>query len=109
MKHSIEFTQDKAVIKNIEHFDPEDILFCGQSFRWQIDAGRYIGVAHGRVICLQQQGDAVSLYPVSQKEYKDIWEDYFDLKRDYAALKRKTTPRIRYLKKAWNMRAACAY
>ena len=87
MKYSKEFAQDKIVIKNIEHFDPEDILFCGQSFRWQKDAGRYVGVAHGRVICLQQQGDIVSLYPVSQKEYEDIWEDYFDLKRDYAAVK----------------------
>lgn len=87
MEHSAEFVQSTAIIKNLEHFDPETILFCGQAFRWQKEGQRYVGVAHGRVLCMEKTRDGICLYPVTRKEYEDIWEEYFDFKRDYAAVK----------------------
>ncbi len=86
MEHSVEFIQNKVVIKNLAHFDPETILFCGQAFRWQKEGRRYVGVAHGRVLCMEKTQDDICLYPATRAEYAEIWEDYFDLKRDYAAV-----------------------
>jgi N-glycosylase/DNA lyase len=87
MKHDTEFNENIVLLRNPEHFDPEMFLFCGQAFRWQKDGGRYIGVAHGRVVCLEPAGEAYCLYPATEQEYRDIWEDYFDLLRDYGAIK----------------------
>jgi N-glycosylase/DNA lyase len=84
--HKTEFTGDTVKIQNLEHFDPETTLFSGQAFRWRKEGGAYRGVAHAKVVELSVKDGEALLYPVTEAEYRRIWEHYFDLKRDYGAL-----------------------
>lgn len=88
MAHKLGFENNAAVIRELEDFDPEAILFCGQAFRWVKEQNLYRGIAHKKVIFMEMQGNTLRLFPVSEKEFYEIWEDYFDLKRDYAILKK---------------------
>jgi len=87
MKHEVVYAKNTVTVKNVKHFKPETILFCGQAFRWRkTGEGEFRGVAHGRVLNLAAKDGDIRLYPATQGEYETIWERYFDFKRDYGAL-----------------------
>lgn len=88
MAYSADFFNRTVQLKNVEHFDPEMTLFCGQAFRWERVNGLYRGIAHGRVLELFMDGGEVRMAPVTAAEFNAVWKRYFDLDRDYGALKR---------------------
>ena len=82
----VTFKENCAVVTAAGQFDPEHVFENGQAFRFADRGGYYEGVAYGRFLRVSKRDDAVILYPVTPREYADVWEDYFDLRRDYASL-----------------------
>lgn len=81
----IKFVDDKIYIKNATNFDLAQTLDCGQAFRWSVDAhGIWSGIAFDRFIKLYKDGQDVVILGSSEDDFKNIWQNYFDLKRDYA-------------------------
>ncbi|MEG1257357.1 DNA glycosylase [Clostridium sp.] len=79
---------NKVIIKEVKNFELPHIFDCGQCFRWnRQDNDNYIGVAFGKVIEVEKDGDTVIIYNSSLKEFNDIWVNYFDLERDYSIIK----------------------
>ena len=78
-------------------FALSETLDCGQAFRWrQREDGCWEGVAGGRYLCLESQGEDIFLQAVPEAD-RPFWRRYFDLERDYeelAVLFRKN-PRLR--------------
>lgn len=87
MAHKSEFENNTVIIRHISDFDPEAMLFCGQAFRWEKEKNLYRGIAYKRVVYIEMQRNTLRVFPASKKEFEEIWEDYFDLKRDYQAVK----------------------
>lgn len=84
----VEAFDDKIVVKDVRNFELAHIFECGQCFRWnKQDNGNYIGVAFGRVIEVEKNGNDVTLYNTTEEEFKNIWANYFDLYRDYGEIK----------------------
>lgn len=79
-----------VVVWPIDSLDLAQTLDCGQAFRWAPnDDGSWSGVAHGRMLTVSLSAGKFILHDCSLAEYKEIWEQYFDLDRDYAELKRR--------------------
>jgi N-glycosylase/DNA lyase len=79
---------DKVVLENIKNFELPHIFDCGQCFRWnRQENNNYIGVAFGRVIEVEKNGDNVIIHNTNLDDFNNIWCDYFDLKRDYGEIK----------------------
>lgn len=71
-------------IKNIIPFDLGLTLDCGQAFRWSIaEDGGFEGIAMGKYLKIKQNGSDLVFYNTTEAEFKDIWQNYFDLERDY--------------------------
>ncbi|WP_346888064.1 DNA glycosylase [Clostridium sp. UBA1056] len=86
-KEAIE-EKGKVILKDVKNFELPHIFDCGQCFRWnRQDNNNYIGVAFGRVIEVEKNGDDVVIYNTDLKDFNDIWLNYFDLERDYSAIK----------------------
>lgn len=89
MEYKVEYVENAVKIRNLAHFDPEITLFCGQAFRWEKTGEHaYRGIAYGRVLNLTAKDGDVLLYPATPEEFRDIWENYFDLRRDYGAIQK---------------------
>lgn len=70
-------------------FSLPDTFDCGQCFRWAARPdGSYTGVASGRALTVKKEGSSLILKGCSEKDFRGIWEDYFDLKRDYSAIRK---------------------
>ena len=81
--------EQKLVLKNIDSFKLEDIFECGQCFRWdKEDDGSYTGVFKGNVLNVKKEKDNVIFKGMCNGNIKEIVEEYFDLNRDYAKIKR---------------------
>lgn len=92
---------DKVILKEFDSFDIEQILECGQCFRFEkISEKQYVIIAKGKVLNILQKGDIVEFYPLTVKEFEDIWIDYFDLNNDYSKIKDKLSKDDEVLKKA---------
>ena len=81
------------ILEGVTHFDLEAILDCGQAFRWNKteDAG-FRGVAFGKSLMINQQGERLILSGVSEAEFNQIWLSYFDFTRSYGNLKESFYP-----------------
>lgn len=81
---SVEYGENKVILKNTKNFNIKQTFECGQCFRWKkTKSGSYIGVAFNRVIELVQEGDDITIYNTNKEDFENIWIDYFDLRRDY--------------------------
>lgn len=79
----------KIIMTDFDSFDIEQILECGQCFRFtKLDEKEYVIVAHKRVLHIKQEDNKVYFYPCDKKDFEEIWIDYFDLKRDYEKIKK---------------------
>lgn len=62
---------------------------CGQCFRAVKNGGKkYIVLAHGKVIEIEQIGNTISIYNSTMEDVREIWLDYFDLNQDYGMIYR---------------------
>ncbi len=86
---SYNFENKKIVLQKNNSFKISETLECGQCFRFEkIGDEKYTVVAFGKVILLEENEDkTVTIYGADEKDYKEIWEDYFDFKRDYDSIK----------------------
>ncbi len=76
------------IIRNVRDFDTAHIFDCGQCFRWnRTGDNEYTGVAAGRALTISQNGNEITLRDVSERDFRDIWYNYFDLGTDYGAVK----------------------
>ena len=82
----IKYTNSGVVLKNAANFSLADTLDCGQAFRWYEKDGKWYGIAHGKKLCLFNQGNDIVIEGVSKEDFENIWYEYFDLKRDYSAI-----------------------
>lgn len=75
-------------IENITDLDLAQTLDCGQAFRWRENPdGSFTGAAHGRVVTLTLNGTSLDIDGADGNDFRDIWENYFDLSRDYGAIR----------------------
>jgi N-glycosylase/DNA lyase len=85
---NIKSIDNGVIIENVKNFELPHIFDCGQCFRWNRQSDKnYIGVAFGKVIEVEKKGSDVIIYNTDEKEFNEIWLDYFDLRRDYSAIK----------------------
>lgn len=81
--------KDYVVVKNIKNFELDHVFECGQCFRWnKTETGSFIGVAYGKVIEVEKNGNDLIIYNTTIEEFNTIWCKYFDLGRDYAEIKK---------------------
>lgn len=88
---SVSNAKDGAGVElaGLKSFCLDDILGCGQCFRWDMLApGRWRGVARGIAREVEQRGDSLIIHGASLQEFGDIWHNYFDLGRDYGEIRR---------------------
>lgn len=79
------------IIKN-KYFSIQQIADSGQCFRMkQLSENHYSLVAYERYLELIQRDEDTIELSCSEEEYKQIWEDYFDLEYDYDAIIHKLT------------------
>ena len=78
------------ILKNPDSFNLTHIFECGQCFRFnEVSKNCYRGVAKGRVLTITQSGDEVILKNTTYPDFKNIFEDYFDLLTDYSEIKKR--------------------
>lgn len=71
------------ITKEIPYFNLEQIAESGQCFRWtKLEKNRYRIIAFGKCIEVSQSGKQIS-FGCPQKDFDNIWYDYFDLATDY--------------------------
>ena len=61
----------------------DDTLDCGQVFRWNKSGNIWKGIAYGKYLEIEQKDDSLCFYNTSERDFKGIWYNYFDLGRDY--------------------------
>lgn len=84
----IKYSDNNVIIEDITSFNLEQILDCGQCFRWeQVSPDKYHGVAYGKALTVSQQGQTVIFHNCTQAEFESIWFDYFDLGTNYDEMK----------------------
>lgn len=71
--------------KNLRNFDLAQIADSGQCFRMKMtDSEHAVVVAHGRILELRHISDNEFEFDCSDEDFKNIWNDYFDLDTDYS-------------------------
>jgi len=82
----IKYTNSGVILKNAANFSLSDTLDCGQAFRWYEKEGKWYGIAHGKRLCLFNEGSDIVIEGASEEDFDSIWRGYFDLDRDYGAV-----------------------
>ena len=89
------------IYRTIPFFDPHKIALSGQAFRFNIiDDTRVEVVAYGHYLQVACVGEDDFAFSCSEKEFNDIWKDYFDLDRDYVSVFHSIDEDDEYLKDA---------
>lgn len=74
-----------------EDFNLDETLDCGQAFRWKKNADytdlTYTGAYLNHPLTISQHGNTFIFHNTSEKDFLDIWVEYFDLNTDYSELK----------------------
>lgn len=79
---------NKIIMTDFDSFNIEEILECGQCFRFEkIDNMHYKIVAYGKILNIKQTDNKVEFYPCNKEDFEKIWIDYFDLNTDYNKIK----------------------
>ena len=74
-------------------FELKDIFECGQCFRWNEENNKsYTGIFTDCVINVEKQGTKITFKgkccnEITQKEFEEKVQKYFDLNRDYSKIK----------------------
>ena len=80
-------------IGGINQFSLPKTLDCGQAFRWkEKENGIWCGVAKDKYLELEIMNDTLILYNTTLLDYKNFWENYFDLKTDYMQIISEISP-----------------
>lgn len=92
---------EKYVIENQDSFDIVHIFECGQCFRWnRIDENTYIGVIKGAVIKVKQEEKKLTFTGVSENDFKETINYYFDLNTNYSEYKQELSNIDNFMKES---------
>ncbi len=81
---NIIFEKNKTILINQKNFIPAQIFDCGQCFRFdRKNNSTYFGVAKGKYIEVCENDGNIILSGCNEKDYNDIFRDFFDLDFDY--------------------------
>lgn len=86
----MEITQqgNSVLINGVRDLDLRETLDCGQSFRWvEREDGSFHGVAFNKAVDVSLKGDILKIDNCTQEDFKNIWENYFDLTLDYGKIR----------------------
>lgn len=90
------YKKNGDIILKTDDLDLDETLDCGQAFRWEAVPSEHYRTYRGffkstpLTITQKSKDDGVFIFHnVNEKEFNDIWFDYFDLSRDYGELKRR--------------------
>lgn len=73
---------------NFDSFNIKEILECGQCFRFEkMGEMKYKIIAYGKRLFIEQNENGILFYPCDEREFGDIWIEYFDLNTDYSRIK----------------------
>ena len=85
----IEKIAEGIKVTDVSRLSLPETLDCGQCFRWKADENNnWCGVVKGVYRKIRQEEDGITLIGVDEKEFEEIWYDYFDFGRDYDSLKK---------------------
>lgn len=81
--------EDKhLIVEEIESFDIEQILECGQCFHFdKLSEKEYVITAKRHLLHIRQKGNQVIFYDTDQKTFETVWKSYFDLGTNYNEIK----------------------
>ncbi|MBE6728312.1 MAG: DNA-3-methyladenine glycosylase 2 [Ruminococcaceae bacterium] len=91
------FKNGNTYLEDVENFDIAATLDCGQAFRWETDGSRWYGVAFDRELTLEKIDDTIILYNTTEKDFNEIWYNYFDLDRNYAEIIKQLSTDSRFI------------
>ncbi len=80
-------SENNIIIKK-QDFSLDDTLDCGQAFRWTKTDKGYSGYFYNNYLELEEMEDTIILKNTTEKDFNDIWVEYFDLNTDYSVLKK---------------------
>lgn len=84
----VKYENNNVVLESVKDFNIIHIFDCGQCFRFnRISDSRYIGVAFGKVLDIEQIDSRVILHNTTLTDYENIWCKFLDLNRDYSKIK----------------------
>ena len=73
---------------NIKDFEPKHIFECGQAFRWRKeDDDSYTAIHMGKIVNVKKKNENIIFSNTNEKDFQNIWQDYFDLQTDYSEIK----------------------
>ena len=79
---------NNIILEEMESFDIEQILECGQCFHFeQLGIKEYAVVAKRHLLHIKQVEDKIIFYNTNRKTFETVWRLYFDLDRDYNKIK----------------------
>ena len=74
------------IYRKINNFDPEQICDSGQCFRWNKEGDGSVSlIAFGKKLIMKKEEEGFS-FSTDDKEWNEIWTDYFDLDTDYGCI-----------------------
>ena len=77
-------------VKTMGDMSLRETLFCGQSFRWkEVGENKFRGTVRGKTVEVYAEGDFLCIDGANEKDFEEIFKDYFDLDFDYVALREK--------------------
>ena len=81
--------KDGIVVEQLGPFSLDEILGCGQCFRWKkTPDGLWEGVVQGVLLRVRQQQDRLLFYGLDGQTFLQVAFPYFDFGTDYAAINR---------------------
>jgi N-glycosylase/DNA lyase len=79
---------DNDIIIKKQDFELDDTLDCGQAFRWEKTEKGYKGYFYNNYLELEEENDEIIFKNTSEKDFNEIWNEYFDFNTDYSELKK---------------------
>lgn len=71
------------IIPSPQNFNLSLCLDCGQAFRWELQDGKWCGVAFGIPLTVEQTENDIIFYNCTEEQYNSLWKSYFALDTDY--------------------------
>lgn len=85
---TLENGTDFTEITGAPYFSAEQTFDCGQCFRFDVNGSTAQGVAFGKFIRIEQEGDTLRLIGVNENEFFGLFEKYLGLDEDYGAMRK---------------------
>lgn len=86
---NISHENGNIILTDTDSFVLSHIFDCGQCFRWNMNEdGSYTGVFKGKVLKISGDDEKVVFHNTCEKDFYDVWWDYFDFETDYLKIKK---------------------